>query len=73
MIAAVRLLDRHTLGWWLAVVSVVLTVGLLILAGLNLLVPAVLASVAVAAAVAVRLVKRWQLSRRATGSGVQPG
>ncbi|WP_241981690.1 hypothetical protein [Cryobacterium sp. TMT1-19] len=71
MIAAVRLLDRHTLGWWLAVVSVVLTVGLLILAGLNLLVPAVLASVA--AAVAVRLVKRWQLSRRATGSGVQPG
>jgi len=71
MIAAVRLLDRHTLGWWLAVVSVVLTVGLLILAGLNLLVPAVLASVAVA--VAVRLVKRWQLSRRATGSGVQPG
>ncbi|TFC37782.1 MULTISPECIES: hypothetical protein [unclassified Cryobacterium] len=69
MIAAVRLLDRHTLGWWLAVVSVVLTVGLLILAGLNLLVPAVLASVAVA----VRLVKRWQLSRRATGSGVQPG
>ena len=25
------------------------------------------------AAVAVRLVKRWQLSRRATGSGVQPG
>ncbi|HSP52067.1 MAG TPA: amino acid permease [Cryobacterium sp.] len=62
MIAAVRLLDRYTVGWWLAVVSVVLTIGLLLLAGPNLLVPAVLAGVAVA----VRLVKRWRSARRTT-------
>lgn len=59
MIAAVRLLDRYTLGWWLAVVSVVLTVGLLVLAGPNLFVPVVLAGMAVV----VGLVKRWQLAR----------
>lgn len=54
MIAAVRLLDRWTVGWWMAVVSVVLTFGLLVLAGPNLLVPGGLA----AAAVVVALVKR---------------
>jgi amino acid efflux transporter len=54
MIAAVRLLDRFSFGWWMAAVSVVLTVGLLILAGANLLVPALLA----AAAVFVALIKR---------------
>ncbi|TFC36028.1 amino acid permease [Cryobacterium sp. MDB1-18-2] len=47
MIAAVRLLDRYSLGWWLAAVSVALTGALLVLAGPNLLVPAVLALVAV--------------------------
>ena len=60
MVAAVRLLDRYSLGWWLAVISVVLTIGLLVLAGPNLFVPAVLAGLAVV----VRLVKRWQLARR---------
>jgi amino acid efflux transporter len=54
MIAAVRLLDRWTLGWWLAACSVVLTLGLLVLAGPNLLIPGVLALVAVV----VALVKR---------------
>jgi len=54
MIAAVRLLERWSLGWWMAVVSVVLVAGLLVLAGVHLLVPAVLA----VAAVIVALVKR---------------
>ena len=54
MIAAVRLLDRYSLGWWFAVVSVVLVAGLVVLAGPNLLVPAVLA----AAALLVTLIKR---------------
>ena len=47
MTAAVRLLERWSLGWWMAVVSVVLVAGLLVLAGVHLLVPAVLAVVAV--------------------------
>jgi amino acid efflux transporter len=59
MIAAVRLLARYSFGWWLAVVSVVLTIGLLVLAGPNLLVPAVLAF----AAVVVAVVKRARRSR----------
>ena len=54
MIAAVRLLERYSLGWWFAVVSVVLVAGLVVLAGANLLVPAVLA----AAALFVSLIKR---------------
>lgn len=60
MIAAVRLLATFTPGWWMAVISVVLTLGLLALAGPNLLVPGVLAL----AAVIVHLVKR---SRRRRG------
>lgn len=46
MVAAVRLLERFSLGWWMAVVSVVLVAGLLVLAGGNLLVPAILAVIA---------------------------
>ena len=46
-LAAVRLLDRFTAGWWMAVASVVLTLGLLVLAGTHLLVPAALAVVAI--------------------------
>ncbi len=54
MVAAVRLLDRFSAGWWMAVVSVVLVVGLLVLAGTNLVFPAALAVVALI----VTLVKR---------------
>lgn len=54
VIAAVRLLDRFTPGWWMAVISVALVAGLVALAGANLLVPGVLALVAVA----VGLVRR---------------
>ena len=48
MVAAVRLLERFTIGWWMAVVSVVLSAGLLVLAGWHLIVPGILAVVAVA-------------------------
>jgi amino acid efflux transporter len=54
MIAAVRLLERFTIGWWMAVVSVVLVAALVVLAGANLLIPAILTVVAVV----VGLVKR---------------
>jgi amino acid efflux transporter len=54
MIAAVRLLERFTIGWWMAVVSVVLVGALVLLAGANLLIPAILTVVAVV----VGLVKR---------------
>jgi len=59
MIAAVRLLKTYTPGWWMAVISVVLTIGLLALAGPNLLVPGVLAL----AAVVVHLFKRRRTRR----------
>ncbi len=54
VIAAVRLLDRFSVGWWMAVVSVVLVAGLVALGGPSLVVPALLALVAVV----VTLIKR---------------
>lgn len=57
MVAAVRLLERYTVGWWMAVVSVVLVAGLLVLAGLNLVYPAALAAVALIVTVAKRRVR----------------
>jgi amino acid efflux transporter len=62
MFAAMRLLERWSAGWWLAVTSFVLSIGLAILAGGNLLVPAILAI----AAIVVTLVKRR--SNRAAAS-----
>ncbi|MBX3100357.1 MAG: amino acid permease [Salinibacterium sp.] len=55
MTAAVRLLERGSLGWWMAVVSVVLVAGLLVLAGVHLLIPAALAIVAVGVTVVQRV------------------
>ena len=60
MIAAVRLLARYSAGWWMAVVSVVLVAGLLVLAGANLVIPGILAVIAVG----VTLVKRWRAADR---------
>lgn len=60
MIAAIRLLERFTVGWWFAVVSAVLVAGLIALAGANLLVPAVLA----VAALIVTVAKRTTTTRR---------
>ena len=54
MIAAVRLLERFSLGWWMAVISVVLCAGLVVLAGANLLIPAVLAAIALVVALVTR-------------------
>jgi amino acid efflux transporter len=54
VVAAVRLLDRFSVGWWMAVVSVVLVAGLVALGGPYLVVPALLALVAVMVAVAKR-------------------
>jgi amino acid efflux transporter len=61
MVAAVRLLERWSVGWWMAVISVVLVAGLLVLAGWHLLVPTALALVAVA----VTIYKRAKAKRRA--------
>jgi amino acid efflux transporter len=60
MIAAVRLLERFSIGWWMAVISVALVAGLLVLAGANLLVPAVLA----VAAIVVTIVQRRRSAPR---------
>jgi amino acid efflux transporter len=61
MVAAVRLLRRGSVGWVMAVVSVVLTFGLLLLAGWHLLVPALLALVAVSVT-ALRRFRRVRLT-----------
>jgi amino acid efflux transporter len=60
VIAAVRLLDRFSVGWWMAVVSVVLVAGLVVLGGPYLVAPAVLALVAVV----VTLIKRTRARRK---------
>jgi amino acid efflux transporter len=62
MVSAVRLLDRWSVGWWMAVVSVVLVAGLLVLAGWHLVVPAALTLVAVGVTV-YRRMKRGRVSR----------
>lgn len=54
VIAAVRLLDRFSVGWWMAVVSVVLVAGLVVLGGPFLAVPAGLALIAVVVTVIKR-------------------
>jgi amino acid efflux transporter len=66
MVAAVRLLERWSAGWWMAVISVVLVAGLLVLAGWHLVVPAALA----VAAVLVALYKRHQLQKRSRHAAV---
>lgn len=53
-LAAVRLLENWSVGWWMAVISLILTLGLLVLAGAHLAIPAALAVIAVV----VTLVKR---------------
>jgi amino acid efflux transporter len=62
MVAAVRILERSSVGWWLAVVSVVLVAGLVVLAGVHLLIPAALA-VAALAVTAVRSARRARIPK----------
>ncbi|HEY5223287.1 MAG TPA: amino acid permease [Microbacteriaceae bacterium] len=52
--AALVLLPRWSLGWWMAAVSCVLVLGLLLLAGANLLYPAGMALAAVLVGVVLR-------------------
>lgn len=59
MVAATRLLERYSLGWWFAVVSIVFIMGLLVLAGAALIVPALWAIVALI----VKGAKRGSVSR----------
>lgn len=54
MLSAVRLLDRWSVGWWMAVISLVFVVGLAVLAGWHLVIPAGLAIIAII----ITLVKR---------------
>lgn len=56
MLAAVRILKRWSLGWWMAVISCVLVAGLIALAGSQILVPVGLA----VAAFTVTAVKRFR-------------
>lgn len=58
MVAAVRLLERFSVGWWMAVISVVLVAGLVVLAGANLLIPGALALVAVLVTLVTRRTRR---------------
>jgi amino acid efflux transporter len=57
MFAAVRIFDRWSFAWWLAVIATVMTAGLLALAWANLYVPLGIAL----AAVIVGLIKRRSL------------
>ena len=65
MLAATLLLERWSLGWWLAVVATVMTAGLLVLAWANLIVPLVLALAAVLVTL-VRRVRRRRAAARAS-------
>ncbi len=60
MIAAVRLLERWSVGWWMAIISCVLVAGLVVLAGANLLIPAILTVVALV----VAFIKRRRTGER---------
>lgn len=52
VVAALRILERWSVGWWMALISAVLVVGLLLLAGVHLLIPLAFAVVAVGVTVA---------------------
>ena len=67
MVAAVRLLRRGTLGWWMAAVAAVLCAGMLVLA-IGSLLPAVILAVA---AVAVTIVRRARTKRTAADAGIR--
>ncbi len=71
MVSAVRLLDRFSAGWWMAIISVVLVVGLLALAGPNLAIPAALAAVAVVVTV-IRHLSRASIRARRLARGENP-
>jgi amino acid efflux transporter len=57
-LAAVRLLPRFSVGWWMALVSVILCAGLVVLAGWHLVLPAGFALIAIAVTLVRRLSAR---------------
>ncbi|MGK9147476.1 amino acid permease [Plantibacter flavus] len=61
VVAALRILRRWSAGWWMALISAVLVLGLLVLAGAHLLIPLGFAVVAVL----VTVVKRRRVTRLA--------
>ncbi|PPF81326.1 amino acid permease-associated protein [Subtercola sp. Z020] len=63
-VAAMRLLERFSVGWWMSLVSAVLVAGLLVLAGGTLVPPALLA---VAALVVTVVRRRRRESHRRQG------
>ncbi|TQM34583.1 APC family permease [Microbacterium kyungheense] len=69
MIAATLILPRFTVGWVMAVVAAVLSVGLMLLAGANLLPAAALALVAIA----VTVWRRWRRGRRPDANAPETG
>ena len=69
MVAAVRLLKRFSIGWWLAVSSCVFVAGLLVLAGAHLLVPAGLALAAVVVSGARQVRRGGPQARQAARRG----
>lgn len=71
MLAATLLLRRWSVGWWLAVVATIMTVGLLVLAGPNLLVPLVLAVAAVLVTI-VRRLRHGRADAAATPADLEP-
>lgn len=71
MIAAVRILERGSVGWWMAVTATVLCVGLLALAASALLVVGLLAAGAVAVTV-VRMSAKRTVTRSEGADGVVP-
>lgn len=62
-LAAVRLLPRFSAGWWMALASVILCAGLVLLAGWHLVLPAGFALIAIAVTAVRRLRARRALAR----------
>lgn len=76
MIAATLILPRFTIGWYLAILAALLSLGLLVLAGANLLPVALLALAALAVTVWQRLhrsARRAGRGRHATLPVIDPG
>ncbi|GGF12225.1 amino acid permease [Subtercola lobariae] len=70
VVAALRLLRRYSVGWWMAGASTLLVAGLLVLAGPNLLAPAILAAAALLVAAIAARRARPRPGRRAASPAI---
>jgi amino acid efflux transporter len=66
--SALVLLPRASVGWWMAVLSCLLVLGLLVLAGLNLVYPLILAGAAVLVGAVARLRRGVRQTREMTAA-----